>query len=755
MTAEQRLKIGVLVGGHMYEGSYPNSFVSAIVRGIQSAARDQGVNLLVACGVSRGMDTSRGWYPAWPIEFSTSSFVPVGHWNTDGLLLFTPLLFQEEIQYIKEVREKGFPVFFIGSGFGTPMINVDNESGMRQAVEHLAEHGHRDIAFIASVEGDGDSESRLKAYRDVIRELGLSNDPRLVEFGKHREGFGYDAMNRILQSGGKFSAVACSNDDSAVGALRAIKEAGLRVPWDVAMTGFDDHFASLAQVPPLTSMHYPLFETGYRALLLMRKRLEQGPGSIPEETRVATWLVPRQSCGCLPESANAVGVRGESGADQVRSEGFKENLSRTMVETLIPETNPANIGVIQALCDRLVETFFLSTQDGDFSHFRIALIEVIQQIETMDENSYPWQSAISILREGARTFLSNEKEAGRKGRAEDLVNQARILLNESAQRRYVRIQFQQSKGEEAMGRLTSRLLFSLEEEQVYSTLEDGLPRVNVRSGYVALFEPRGNDPMGGSRLRTYQKDAPPLRFATREFPPAGLYPQDEPFNLALLPLVFQEEKLGYVAFDGANLNPLATIVLQITSALKSAELHNKVLELSLTDGLTGVHNRRYFEIFLEKELVRSQRNNWRLSTIMIDIDHFKQYNDSYGHLAGDDALRKVTEDIQSGARRGLDVISRYGGEEIAVILPETDLEGAWVVAEKIRKSVEADTRFRRKLSVSLGIASLSGEQLSHANLVEQADRALYQAKNQGRNRAVVFEEWMQDSAHAKTKAEGG
>jgi diguanylate cyclase (GGDEF)-like protein len=748
MTTERRLTIGVLVGGQMYEGSSPNSFVSAIVRGIQSAARDQGVNLLVACGVSRGMDTSRGWYPAWPIEFSTSNFVPVGHWNTDGLLLFAPLLFQEEIQYIKEVREKGFPVFFIGSGFGTPMINVDSEGGMHQAVEHLAEHGHRDIAFIAGVEGDGDSESRLKAYRDVIRKLGLSDDPRLVEFGNHREGLGYDAMKRILQSGVKFSAVACSNDDSAVGALRAIKEAGLSVPRDVAMTGFDDHFASLAQVPPLTSMHYPLFETGYRALLLMRKRLEQGPGSIPEETRVATWLVPRQSCGCLPKAVNAVGVRSESDADQVQSEDFKENLSRTMRETLIAEMNPANSGTLPPLCDRLVETFFLSIQDRDPSHFKIALIEVIQQIETMGENSHPWQSAISILRDGAHSFLPDETDAGRRGRAEDLVNQARILISESAERRYVRNQFQQNRSEEAMGRLTSRLLSSLEEEQIYSTLEDGLPRVGVRSGYVGLFEPQGDDPVGGSRMRIYQKGAPLLRFPTRQFPPAGLYPESEPFNLVLLPLVFQEEKMGYVAFDGANLNPLATIVLQIASTLKSAELHAKVLELSLTDGLTGVHNRRYFEIFLEKEVMRSQRHNWRLSTIMIDIDHFKEYNDSYGHPAGDEALRQVAEDIQSGARRGVDVISRYGGEEFAVILPETDLDGAWVVAEKIRQSVEADARFRRKVSVSLGIASLSGKRLSHATLVERADRALYQAKEQGRNRAVIFEEGMQESAHA-------
>jgi diguanylate cyclase (GGDEF)-like protein len=750
MTAKRRPTIGVLVGPHLYESTYPSTFFTPILRGIQAAARDQGINLLAACGVNRGIGPTHQWYPAWPQDFSTSNFVPVSPGNTDGLLVFTPLPFPEQVRYIQELQEKRFPLVFIGSGAGTPEIKIDNEGGMRQAVEHLAEHGHRDIALVAGQETDGDSQSRLKAYHEVIRTLSLNADPRLVEWGGHFERGGYDAVKRILQSGVKFTAVACSNDNSAIGALHAIKDAGLRIPWDVAVTGFDDNISGLAQVPPLASVHYPLFETGYRALILLHKRMEQGSGSIPETTRIRTWMVPRQSCGCLPQTDTAEAIPTETDADQAEPRDFKEDLSRTMSETLIKVMDPANSGAVRPLCNRLVESFFLSLQDEDPSHFKIGLMEVLQQIETIEEDAHAWQTAVSILRSGAHAFLSQETDAGRGERAEDLVNQARTIVSESAKRRYVRYRFQQTLNEEAMGRLTTRLLSSLEEEQIYSTLEDGLPRIGVRSGYIALFEPEGDDPMGGSRIRTYQKDAPPLRFATREFPPAGLYPKNEPFNLALLPLVFQEEKMGYVAFDGVNLDQLAILVRQIASALKSAELHAKVLELSLTDGLTGVHNRRYFELFLEKELVRSQRHNWRLS-IMIDIDHFKEYNDSFGHPAGDDALRKVAEDIQSGARRGVDVISRYGGEEFAVILPETDPDGALIVAEKIRQSVEADARFRRRVTISLGISSLSGEQLSHATLVEQADRALYQAKSQGRNRAVTYEEWMQDSTHAKAE----
>ncbi len=753
MTAERRYTVGVLMGFHMYDGSTPSPFVSPFLHGMQAAARDQEVNLMLACGVSRG--TQQAWtvYPAWPEKFSTADFLPVGPWNTDGLLLFNPMQLKEEIPYVQNLQEKGFPVLFIGAGSGTPMIMVDNEGGIHQAMEHLVGHGHRNIAFIAGVINDGDSQSRVKAYREAVGALGLNDDPRLMQFGDHREGGGYDAMKRVLQAGLKFTAVASSNDQSAVGAIRAIREAGLRIPWDVAVTGFDDNLAALAQVPPLTSIHYPLFETGYRALLLLRKRLEFGPGSIPEVTRVSTWLVPRQSCGCLPEMVNPAVIRTGADADQADPQHFKEDLSRTMMESLLTNSAPTNNPDIRPLCDRLVESFFLSLQDGDLSHFQIGLIEVLQRIETLEDDAHAWQAAISILRTGAYTFLSDEVDVRRREHAEDLLHQARALISESARRRYIRMQLQQTQNEEAMGRLTARLLSSLDEEQIYSTMQEHLPLIGIRNGYVVFFEPLEDDPMGGSRLRTYEKDSPLLRFASRQFPPAGLYPDTEPFSLALLPLTFQEEKMGYVAFDGGNLVPLATVVRQLASALKSAELHSKVLELSLTDGLTGIHNRRYFEIFLQKEVERSQRYNRRLATIMIDIDRFKQYNDSFGHPAGDEALRRVAEDIQNGARRGLDVVSRYGGEEFAVILPETEPEGAWIVAENIRKKIDADPRFLRKVSVSLGITSLSGNQLSHEMLIEQADRALYQAKDKGRNRTIVFEEWMHESAHFKKPSE--
>jgi diguanylate cyclase (GGDEF)-like protein len=365
----------------------------------------------------------------------------------------------------------------------------------------------------------------------------------------------------------------------------------------------------------------------------------------------------------------------------------------------------------------------------------------------MDDDAHSWQAAISVLRLGLRAIRQNESGAIEEKRGEDLLHQARTLLSESTWRRYVRLQLFEAYHDEAMGRLTAKLLSSLDETQIYNTLAEDLPLVGVRNCHVAFLENREGDPAAGSVMYPQGSHQPELRFESRHFPPPGLYPEGEPFCVALLPLFFQEENLGYVAFDGEDLDPLAMVVVQLASAFKSAQLHNKVRELSLTDALTGVYNRRYFDILLRKETERSQRYNRDLAVVMIDIDRFKDYNDLFGHPAGDEALRVVARCITYGARRGLDVVTRYGGEEFAIILPETECEGARIVAENILGQVRSETHFLRKLSISLGVSSLSGDQLRSRDLVSQADRALYEAKHKGRNRVVTFEDWMMEPTH--------
>lgn len=166
----------------------------------------------------------------------------------------------------------------------------------------------------------------------------------------------------------------------------------------------------------------------------------------------------------------------------------------------------------------------------------------------------------------------------------------------------------------------------------------------------------------------------------------------------------------------------------------------KLEELSITDGLTGLYNRRYMESKLEEEIVRANRFQHPLSLLFMDIDHFKNYNDSYGHPEGDKVLKGLAATILKNVRKKIDITCRYGGEEFVVVLPEADGEQAVTVAERIRRDFSqlgfkpGDAIEPVYVTLSTGVASLNAE--GGANLLERADQAMYQAKSIGRNRVV-------------------
>ncbi|MEW6431947.1 MAG: GGDEF domain-containing protein [Myxococcota bacterium] len=183
-----------------------------------------------------------------------------------------------------------------------------------------------------------------------------------------------------------------------------------------------------------------------------------------------------------------------------------------------------------------------------------------------------------------------------------------------------------------------------------------------------------------------------------------------------------------------------TVFKFIASNNIEASYHDEIYRLTTVDGLTQVSNRRYFEDTLDRELSRCRRYHRSLSLVLVDVDHFKKINDTWGHLAGDAVLKEVATTIRSRIRRE-DVIARYGGEEFALLLPEIDLKGATAMAEKVRKLVEKH-RFafdgeQIPVTVSCGVAALAKRTETGATLIKRADEKLYEAKDGGRNRVCA------------------
>ena len=218
-------------------------------------------------------------------------------------------------------------------------------------------------------------------------------------------------------------------------------------------------------------------------------------------------------------------------------------------------------------------------------------------------------------------------------------------------------------------------------------------------------------------------------------------------SLACIPLIAMGQPIGVIHLESDT--PIADEVVvdagriaeQVAAAIANARLMKTMESLAMTDGLTGLRNARFFDTYLEQELLAGERDREPLAVLMIDIDHFKNFNDTYGHPAGDEALRVFGRVVKASIRAS-DLAARYGGEEFVVALRHTDLDGAALVAEKLRAAVETAIvelgagRYGR-ITISIGVAAANLEQVDQKSLLAAADAALYRAKSTGRNQIVV------------------
>jgi len=580
-----RPTLGVLAGYQLYEGT-PNSFLEPLFRGIYTAACERECNLLLACGIGRTFSVGDNLYPihnpAWPLLAPDNDFVPVSQWNTEGLIIVKPVISEARGQYLQQLMAAQHPLVFIGAGEYTPAVSVDNEGGIRQALEHLClHHQHRQIAFIAGNNREAsDSEPRLKAYLAAVQAYGLAADKRLLAYGWHTLQGGYQAMQTILKSGATFTAVLASNDESALGAMRALREAGRQIPQEVAIVGFDDRVEAKTQSPLLTTVHYPVFETGQQAVSLLLKRLA-GQADKAEVVYVPTRLVIRESCGCQSVSADLTSSLPASPvlAPRLNSrEAIQAQVAQALSEAVFAEVQQLSPPEVQGLCHHLVEVFAFSVAEGSAGPFSSAWEEIIRQVEAVDDDPQAWQAAIVILRDRWRLFVETETPELNQA-VEAMFLQALMLLGKSMQRRYSRSVVRQEEISNQVGLATAQLLTALDEAQILTILAKRLPSIGIRSLHVVFFKPQGDDPVAESLLPVLSSAEAPgashYVFPTHQFPPPGLYSSETAFQLALLPLVFQDERQGYVAFDAANLIPCAAIARQLAAAFQSAHLYRE------------------------------------------------------------------------------------------------------------------------------------------------------------------------------------
>ena len=378
--------IGILAGWQFYRTATNLSYLKPLFNGINRAAQSLSCNVFFGCGMGASATAEDPIRPAWPIAAQDVDFVPINPKNTDGLIVFNPLHSAARSQYIQSIIRENHPVIFVGSGEFGPTVVADNFKGIDEAIQHLSDHGHRQIAFLAGSPEDitGDTGERLNAYYSCMESHGLECDPRRVVFGRHVFDGGYDATQQIINSEVMFTAILSSNDEMALGAMKALKERGYRIPQDVAIIGFDNRLEGLVSDPPLSSVHVPLFTMGKQSLELLVNHI-RGIKNLPMLTKIPTHLIIRETCGCSPKRYFAPKDELSPSLLPSNQAEYWRDLCLPISQAILNQTQSLGETECFSLCQSLIHAFQNSLNQNDPEGFLQVFLGILQQSLTRED----------------------------------------------------------------------------------------------------------------------------------------------------------------------------------------------------------------------------------------------------------------------------------------------------------------------------------------------------------------------------------
>jgi len=454
---------------------------------------------------------------------------------------------------------------------------VDNRYGIQQAFTHLLNHGHRHIAFIAGNSGrGGDSEERLRAYRDSLRAAGLPQDPRLIAFGEHRRDGGAAAMQQILDAGAPFTALIASNDLSCLGAMQRLTAAGRRIPEDVAVIGFDDILDARSLSPSLTTVRHPTFHLGYQAVVTLLEYID-GKRSGTSRVIIPPRLIVRQSCGC--RTVGDILSLSTSPREAGSAPGLMD-LAKAMAEAAWIEARNSLLEDFEEQCGRFISSFIESLKRQEANIIVEEIQRALAWAEEHGEEAHLWQAGAAVIYQNMNAVLKLAPGAD-PSLAAGLLDRVRLEVSDQIQRQTTRAMLEHMEMTSQLGLMTVELLTAMNVPESAEILAKHLPQVGIQNALVALYEADDDDEV--SQCRVLISAGLPAsnngrRFEPRKFPIPDIYPPNEPLQLTILPLDVDGETSGFVAFNAPNPELCAAIVHNLIAALRVSRLYRDALD---------------------------------------------------------------------------------------------------------------------------------------------------------------------------------
>jgi signal transduction histidine kinase/DNA-binding LacI/PurR family transcriptional regulator len=439
---------------------------------------------------------------------------------------------------------------------GATMFVPDNTEGMRAVVRHLIEeHSYKRIAFICGIQGQVDAEQRFEAYKDELKAHDLRYDEDLVVDGDYTRESGREAVRILLDERKlRFQALVAANDRMAFGALETLKQRGIRVPEDVAVTGFDDLREAQVTGVPLTTVRQSFYTAGKNALETLLKRINSD--SVPRSVVTPTQLLVRWSCGCLPENVRQAAVLPRDVAKTGKLENKREAALRALLNSAgVTEQDPA-LPQFKDAFGRAWDGFLLALNDkispDEFLKTINAMVELMQQQELLVS---VWHNVISMMRRYALGGITSHTAMLK---AENLFQQARLLAGELSQRAqaYRRLVLEQQ--ENVLQGFSFSMAPAMTFDDIGNAISQHFPNMGIGRWYVMFFSdvtsPQSiSSPAPESYQLLFQyEDAKfeiPRKQAfigTGQLVPRGKTPQDHRYTAVIMPLALAQNRFGFM-----------------------------------------------------------------------------------------------------------------------------------------------------------------------------------------------------------------
>jgi DNA-binding LacI/PurR family transcriptional regulator len=652
--------------------------------GVDQFCRDRGVNLVT-------LVTGRPGSPFRWEQMRNQLLEFLGSREFDGFLFMTATLgnhmAEDQLHQLRETV-KPAPVVSLGAGLAeVPTVLVDNREGFRAVLEHLhGHHGCRRFAFAGGPDSNADARERRDLFLEFLGDHDLETREDRILTGEFSSAWGSQAAEALVGPGKPdFDALVCANDDIAMGAMEALAGRNLHVPEDLGVTGFDD--VATAGPAALTTARQLLSEVGRTGAELLWKTIQGEP--VPALTVTKTALVVRQTCGCLSPGARAAEVEPRAAYPSSFVDLVAGHRAELEAE-LTAEGLPAD------LARELVEAFLAGWNRGDTRPFLREFRMLMDRPASRNLSPADFHYPLSVLR---RWVLQATEPAARRAAMETAVHRARILVSETLHIRATQRETHQFLLRDRLSDLNARLQYSRTFEDQAAVLLDLFPRMGITRFRMALYEDPAH-PMASVRMVLTENGLVPGGGVVHDpltlFAP-GYGPGPSPWSLVAEAVFDQNAPLGFFLLDPQGKPELLAVFDQLSErvgrgietvriiqnledqvARRTAELretlgilesHNSQLkELALRDELTGLYNRRGFLTLAEHLFKAQYRKGQEMTLFFGDLDGLKTINDTWGHEAGDEAIRTVARALLDAFRME-DVAARLGGDEFVVLAP--------------------------------------------------------------------------------------